>query len=329
MHAELQGKIKMKERIQKSTAYNNDPAVLKLLVQKEEEIATLTALLSNKRLEISTQSEIIETQIDVAIRQRDEIMNQQKEITSSILYARRIQTALLPGKEEFNQCLDDYFIFYKPKDIVSGDFYWMHNENKKTVIIAADSTGHGVSGAFMSMMGIVFLNEIIVGRGILQPNLILDLLRKKILDSFKSEGKVENINAGMDISAITILWEKRKLEFSGAFNSIYIIRDGELSELKADKMPLGDHPSLNDKKFTLHKHLFEEGDAVYLFSDGFVDQFGWRTNKKFMKQNFINLLIQIQNIPMRAQQLLLENAFNNWKGDFEQIDDVMVLGIQL
>lgn len=321
--------IEMKESTSGSANNENDPSVLKLLEEKEAEIIKLNKALSNKIKEVDTQSEIIETQIDVAIRQRDEITIQKKEITSSILYAKRIQTALLPGKQDFEKQLKDYFILYKPKDIVSGDFYWMHHDHNKTVIIAADSTGHGVAGAFMSMMGIVFLNEIVAGKGIMHPNQILDQLREKILQSFNSQANGETMNAGMDIAAITIFRDKQKLEFSGAFNPLYIVRNGELIELKADKMPLGNHPFLNDKKFTLHEHHILEGDSIYLFSDGFIDQFGWRNNKKFMKQNFKNLLLQIQNIPMRAQRLLLENSFNNWKGDLEQLDDVLVMGIEL
>jgi serine phosphatase RsbU (regulator of sigma subunit) len=329
MSSPQEGSKKIKESPSKSGAVDDDKQLLKLLAEKDEEIARLTESLSNKSKALDNQYDVIETQIDVALRQRDEITNQKKEITSSILYAKRIQTALLPVEAEFKKHLKDYFILYKPKDIVSGDFYWMHHQNDKTVIIAADSTGHGVAGAFMSLMGIVYLNEIVVGKGIVQPHQILELMRKKILDSFNSEGKTESINAGMDVAAITIYQGKRKLEYSGAFNSAYIIRNEELKELKANKMPLGNHPSLNNEKFALHEHKIEEGDSLYLFSDGFFDQFGWRNNKKFMKKNFKNLLLEIQNVPMRAQRLLLENSFNNWKGDLEQIDDVLVMGIEL
>jgi serine phosphatase RsbU (regulator of sigma subunit) len=301
----------------------------KLLVEKDREIARIAKELLLQKEEISNQKELIETQRDVALRQRDEILRQKKEITSSITYAQRIQSALLPKDELFKRYFADHFVLYKPKDIVSGDFYWLQEKDGKLVVVAADSTGHGVPGAFMSLMGFTYLNEIVEGMGIVQPNRILNLMREKIIKSLVHEDKQTELSDGMDISVVAIESKKMIMQYAGAFNPIYIIRNGELNELKADRMPLGYNQFNNEKPFTNQQVDISANDSIYMFSDGFVDQFGWRTDKKFMTRNFKSLLLEIQNVPMKAQKVLLENAFNNWKGDVEQLDDILVMGLQM
>jgi len=306
-----------------------DQKVKAQLAEKNAEIKRLNKELLIQSEEINSQKEIIETQLDVAVQKRDEIIFQKKEITSSIIYAQRIQNALLTDEQLFRKHLKEYFILYKPKDIVSGDFYWMHHSDGKTILVAADSTGHGVGGAFMSLMGIVFLNEIVVSMGLSQPKKILESIRYKIINSLEHKGAAETINAGMDVACICIDHDAKELQYAGAFNSAIIIRNGELIELPADKMPIGNHPYLNDNPFTNHTIQLEDDDSIYLYSDGYIDQFGWRNNKKFMKRNFKNLLLEIQNVPMKAQRLLMENSFQNWKGDLDQLDDVLVIGVQV
>lgn len=282
-----------------------------------------------QKSEIDAQKEIIESQRDVALRQRDEVAFQQKEITASFTYASRIQSALLTSEDQFDKNLRDYFILYKPRDIVSGDFYWMTSNESRIVLTAADATGHGVPGAFMSLMGMVFLNDIVESMGMDDPATVLEQMRMRITSAFgKEEGK-DHINAGMDMSLISIDRETLELKYAGAFNPIAIIRDGELTELSANKMPIGYHPYLMEKHFKNHSWQLQTGDRIYLYSDGFIDQFGWRNNKKFMKKNFKELLVDIQNVPLRAQRVLLENSLNNWKGDLEQVDDIIVIGIEV
>jgi serine phosphatase RsbU (regulator of sigma subunit) len=300
-----------------------------LLDEKDREINRISKELLIQKEEIESQREVIETQRDVAVSQRDEIIFQKKEITSSITYAKRIQSALLTRDDVFKRHFADHFIFYKPKDIVSGDFYWMQENKNRIIVAAADSTGHGVPGAFMSLMGVVFLNEIVEGMGIVQPNRILNLMREKIIKSLGQEGRKEDPDDGMDIAVIAIDQQNSVLQFAGAFNPVYIIRNGELFELKADRMPLGFAHFYRDTTFSNHEFQIKANDSIYMFSDGYVDQFGWRSNKKYMTSNFKNLLTEIQNVPMKAQKLLLENTLNNWKGDLEQVDDILVIGLQI
>jgi len=299
------------------------------LEKREKEIKKLTRELSKQKDEINTQKEIIENQRDVALRQRDEIAQHQKDIMASFMYASRIQAALLSSDRLFDAYFQNYFILYKPRDIVSGDFYWMHQGEKKVVVTAADSTGHGVPGAFMSLMGMVFLNEIVATAGVEKPDQILEMMREKIISAFGQDISRERINAGMDLALITIDQEEMNLDYAGAFNPAIIIRNKEVIELKGDKMPIGYHPYLMEHHFTSQSFELKKGDRIYLFSDGYVDQFGWRNNKKYMKKNFKKLLLEVQKVPMKAQKMLLENSFKNWKGDLDQVDDIVVLGMEI
>ncbi len=291
------------------------------IIQKSEEIETQMDA-------IESQKEEIETQRDLAEKQRDEISVQKIELTDSIKYASRIQSALLPESESFSKIFSDYFILNKPKDIVSGDFYWLSTKGNKTVVAVADCTGHGVPGAFMSILGVEFLNEIVNNIGIVQPNKILNNIRGRVIKLMTQTGKVGETSDGMDIALVSIDLENYTLQYAGAFNPLFIIRNNNLSEIKGDRMPIGFHEKI-DKPFINHEIQIKANDSIYLFSDGYKDQFGWRNDKKFSLDNFRELLLSVQNVPMKAQKLLLENNLKNWMGDIEQIDDILVVGIRI
>lgn len=299
-----------------------------LIIEKLEEIERKDEHVTQLTKKIESQNEIIGTQRDVALIQKEEILQSKKEITDSINYARRMQSALLASKIEFKRCFSEYFILYKPKDIVSGDFYWLSKSDNYLVLVAADCTGHGVPGAFLSMIGIVFLNQIVNEMGLVQPNKILENLRDRIVNTFSHNDGVEDTNDGMDIAVVTFNMEKRSMQYSGAYNSVFLIRENELIELKADRMPLG-LTSNQPTPFTNHEINLTENDNIYMFSDGYSSQFGWRNNKKFQMSKFKELLLDIQNVPLEAQGLLLENAYHNWKGELDQIDDIMVIGVKM
>jgi serine phosphatase RsbU (regulator of sigma subunit) len=303
-------------------------ALQKLLDQKQQKINRFSKELKMQREEIESQKEVIENQRDVAIRQRDEITRKQSEITSSIAYARRIQSALLPDRKNMSRHFTNHFVFFKPKDIVSGDFYWIGAVDENIVVSAADATGHGVPGALMSMMGSVFMNEIVEGMGITSPDQILNKLREKIIHALGQDGGVNGSMDGMDMSVIVLDKKNMVLNYAGAFNPVYILREGNLMELKADRMPIGYYHFKFDP-FSKSEFSLETGDRVYMFSDGFVDQFGWRSNKKFMASRFKELLLEIQDLPLNGQHVVFENTLNNWKGDMEQLDDILVMGLQI
>ena len=223
--------------------------------------------------EILQQKEEIEAQRDEIEAQRDHIQKQNLEMTQSIEYAKRIQTAVMPKQDQISTILPEHFILFKPRDIVSGDFYWMTKRNNKIVVAAADCTGHGVPGAFMSMLGISFLNEIVNVRNETKPDLILNHLRDSIKTTLSQTGKEGESKDGMDIALCTIDLDARKIEFAGAYNPLYLIRNGELVEIKADKMPVGIH-MVEKESFTYNELEFEKNDCIYMFSDGYVSQFG-------------------------------------------------------
>lgn len=277
------------------------------------------------------------------------LTKQQKQITDSILYAEKIQRALLPSTNILEKHLDEYFILYRPLHIVSGDFYWIKKVKHYILIVAADCTGHGVPGAFVSMLGLSFLNEIAQNRDVWQSeksaSQILDLLRDKVKTAFRQKGNRTARKDGMDMTLCIIDTNSKVLQFSGAFNPLYIVRKSELpkietkhrnwknnnytlSQFKGDKMPIGIHRY--EKPFTNHQVKLMKGDTLYMFSDGFYDQFGGENNRKFMVRNFRKLLLSVQNENMEQQKSILNETYNKWKGDkYKQLDDVLVLGIRI
>jgi serine phosphatase RsbU (regulator of sigma subunit) len=256
--------------------------------------------------------------------QRDQIAYQKKHITDSIEYAKMIQTAILPSLELFSHKLE-HFVLFKPRDIVSGDFYWAEEIEGKYLIVTADCTGHGVPGAFMSMLGVSLLNEIIISKKISRPDLILNHLRDKIIEALKQEPE-GILKDGMEMTICLFDRKSYQLQFSGANNPLYLISDGQLTQIKGDKMPVAIHDLM--EPFTLHELQLKQGDTFYTFSDGYADQFGGPKRKKFLAKNFRNLLLSIQDLPMIEQGNRLDEVFTEYRNDFEQVDDVVVIGVK-
>jgi len=283
--------------------------------------------LAEQNVQIFKQKEEIEKQRDLANKQK-------MDITDSIEYAKRIQTALLPPLSFIRRSLPEHFILFKPRDIVSGDFYWMMNKDDKIIIAAADCTGHGVPGAFMSVLGTAFLNEIVnkivENKHVysLQANEILNQLRSYIIESLHQSGTDNESKDGIDIALCIIDPAKQKLQFAGAHNPLYLIRNNELKIFKGDRMPVSIHQKAH-KSFTNHEIDFFKDDVIYIFSDGFVDQIGGPKKRKFMSGNFKELLLKIHEKPMDVQEQILEKTFEEWKGDYIQLDDILVIGIKL
>jgi len=257
------------------------------------------------------------------------ITEQKKEITDSIQYASRIQDAMLPPGDYLDSLLPERFILFKPRDIVSGDFYYITEKDGKIICVVADCTGHGVPGALMSMLGISFLNEIISKhRTLPHSNEILEELRAHVIRSLRQTGKVGESQDGMDMALFIADMKNMKMEFSGAYNSLWLIREGELFQKKADKMPIGIYSS-SDRSFTRQDIDLQKGDMVYSFSDGYSDQFGGPMGKKFMSKNFRKLLLNIHSKSMKEQRRILEETFEQWIADTSQVDDILVVGIRV
>ena len=267
-------------------------------------------------------------QHEVVTEQNDQILVKNQRINSSIKYARRIQNAVMPSDKYIREILPEYFILNKPKDIVSGDFYWVEQKENKLIVVTADSTGHGVPGAFMSMLGISMLNEIVNKENLIDAGMILTELRNKTKALLKQSGGKGEQKDGFDMALCLIDLDNKKLEFAGAYNPLYLIRNGKLTEIKADKMPVGIHYNEKDN-FTTHKTELQIGDHIYMFSDGYIDQFGGADNQKFMAKSFREKLLGIQNDSLEMQKTILSETFENWKGDKEQIDDVLVFGLKI
>ena len=258
--------------------------------------------------------------------QKSIVEEKQREITDSISYALRIQNALLPPQKLVKQYLKNSFILYKPKDIVAGDFYWMELINDKILFAACDCTGHGVPGAMVSIVCHNALNRAVREFGLSEPAAILDKTTEIVIENFaKSE---ENIKDGMDISLCAYNKKTNQLEWSGANNSLWIIQNGNLLETKADKQPIGMNE--NSKPFTNHLFTLNTGDTIYLFTDGFADQFGGETGeKKLTRKKFKEKLISIQNLTLQEQGIALDKFIIDYKKDIEQIDDILVMGVQV
>jgi serine phosphatase RsbU (regulator of sigma subunit) len=260
--------------------------------------------------------------------QKAEIEKQKEEITDSIKYAKRIQTAILPSNQLAQEILTEHFILFRPRDIVSGDYYWMNKVGNKVIIAAADCTGHGVPGAFMSMLGVSFLNEIVNKNNTWQAHLILNDLRREVKRTLGQTGKEGEAKDGMDIALCVIDFEEMKLQYAGAYNPLYLFRAGELIEIKADKMPIGIYVK-EKESFTNNELDLQKGDTFYIFSDGYADQFGGPTGGKFKSKPFKELLGKIQDKNMADQREILNKNIDDWRGDIDQVDDIIVLGIRV
>ena len=281
--------------------------------------------LEDKNRTISIQKDEIERQRDLAAAQRDQIAYQKKHITDSIMYAKRIQTALMPSMELFSDKLE-HFVIYKPLAIVSGDFYWVSSHNGQQVIISADCTGHGVPGAFMSMLGVTMLNEIVNGKHIMMPDRIIENLRQGVIKSLNQNIEEDTVKDGMDIAVCLVDFEKNILWFSGANSPLYLVRGKELIHYRADKMPVAIHYKMHP--FTLHKIDLQKGDAFYIFSDGFADQFGGPKQRKYMSVKLKETLVSMSGTPMLRQGEKLNDIFEEWRGGNPQVDDVTLIGVR-
>lgn len=253
-----------------------------------------------------------------------------EQLTSSIRYAQRIQHAILGEENDLKEFFDNSFTFFKPKDILSGDFYWFYEDknNDVKVIVAADCTGHGVPGALTTVLGCALLNDIVVQKNIYLPNEILELLDEAVIKSFSSEKtETANISDGMDISILT--FKGNNVYFSAAKNPLYKIRDGEVTIITGSRNSIGRNPFNTKKVFETHTFDLAKGDKYYIFSDGFQDQFGDEVDQKYYTKRFREFLVHISDAPMHEQYESLANEFNSWKGNAPQTDDVLVVGIEV
>lgn len=279
-------------------------------------------------LKVKQRTRTIEKQKQAIEQQRDQIFKQNDEITQSIAYARRIQRGVMPSEDIIANLIGDYFIMLRPRDIVSGDFSWISQKRGLAIVVAADCTGHGVPGAFMSMMGVSFLNDIVNVDGIVHPDAILNNLRQKIKAIFETTGRDTQMQDGMDVAICTIDQKNHELWYAGAYNPLYIIREGALIEYKADRMPVGTYPRDNEQ-FTMHRVELKPNDRLYIFSDGYVSQFGGPNGRKFMAKPFKRLLLKTSTLTMAEQKNQLEDTMDMWQSSYDQVDDILVIGIQV
>jgi serine phosphatase RsbU (regulator of sigma subunit)/tetratricopeptide (TPR) repeat protein len=271
---------------------------------------------------------ITQKQKQLIEKQKHLVEESQKEIIDSITYAQRIQQVLLTSEKYIGNYVKEFFILFKPKDIVSGDFYWAANIKGKFYLATADCTGHGVPGAFMSMLGINFLNEITIEKGITRPDEVLNALRTEIIAALNPEGSSVESKDGMDISLCCFDFSDNTLEYALANNGIYIIRQNEVIELKPEKMPVGMYVD-EIKPFSFHTIQLEKEDVVYTYTDGYADQFGGTKGKKFNYKQLKKLLISISNESLQNQKEILSSTFDHWKANLDQVDDVCVIGIKV
>lgn len=295
------------------------------LVKMRDELAENERILEQKvkerTAEVVRQKEEIE-------RQSEKLEELYKDVTDSIRYAKRLQDSILPQNSLIERLLPESFVLFKPKDIVSGDFYWVSETDEKILFSAVDCTGHGVPGAFMSLIGANALNQIINEKED-QPANILNKLNKLSSEALnKSEEGRDKVRDGMDLALCAISKDFRSLEYAGANNPLYIVRNGDIIVTKADKFAIASFEE-GEQHYTNHQFDLKEGDLVYIFSDGYADQFGGVKGKKFMYRQFRELLVSIMDEPMHKQKEILDKKIESWKGSFEQVDDILVIGVRI
>jgi serine phosphatase RsbU (regulator of sigma subunit) len=290
----------------------------------------LEAIVINRTAEVVAEKEEVEKQKKIV-----EVKN--KDITDSINYAQRIQQAILPLPEDFSKVFPESFIYFQPRDIVSGDFYWFYKSKKKdknwVYIAAADCTGHGVPGAFMSMIGNTLLNEILNEKQIFETDLILNQLHIEVRAALKQDTAQNTTNDGMDIALCRIDLDSLELQYSGANRALYIFKNDanqiNFKDIKPNKFPIGGYQAETTRSFTAHKIQLEKSDTFYIFSDGYADQFGGVSNKKFMVKRLQNELMAMQQLPMEKQKYLVQKLVMDWKGEAEQVDDILMIGVKV
>lgn len=279
-------------------------------------LAKSNAIIEANKAELEIQNKLLE--------------NKNSHIMSSITYAKRIQESILPNDDFIKESLIDSFIFYRPKDIVSGDFYWFYKSDNQVFIAVVDCTGHGVPGAFMSLIGYTQLNKIVIENGVRDPSKILQLLNNEVVKSLKQSDHSSNSKDGMDICLVCYEPATAKISFAGANRPLYYFHQNELKQIKGTSMSIGGNLiSSGDKKYETHVLNLDPKDAVYLFSDGYVDQFGGAENRKYLSKRFRDFLAKICIEPIPIQKSAIEDEFVKWQGDYEQTDDVLVIGFQI
>ncbi len=303
---------------------SKDDDLGKILIKMRDDLAENERVLEQKVVERT--AEVVQKKEEIEL-QNEKISELYEEVTDSIKYAKGLQEAILPPHEFVKEVMPDSFILYKPKDIVSGDFYWIEKKNNKVYFAAVDCTGHGVPGAFMSIVGYNALNEALRKND--TPGAILDSLNFGISKTLHNNAIDAKHKDGMDLALCSYDMNTKELQYAGAYNPLYIIRGGDVSEIKADKFAIGSYYDDKTNKYTNHTIQLQEKDYVYVFSDGYADQFGGPKGKKFMYKRFRDYLLTLNGKSMIAQKDFLNNTIEQWKGPLEQIDDILVIGIHI
>lgn len=305
---------------------SKDDSLGHALIKMRDSLAENERVLEKKVIERTEQ--VVKQKEEIEIKTRElEILF--KQVTDSIHYAKRIQEAILPPDNKVESILPNSFVLYKPKDIVSGDFYWIEKKGDWTYFAAVDCTGHGVPGAFMSIVGSNLLKDILKNTDSTQPSIIMDKMNEGVANTLHTNSSSEKqTKDGMDMTLCAINYSTLELQFSAAFNPLYLIRNNELIQYKADKFPIG--MFIGEKQnFTHNSIQLQKGDMIYIFSDGYADQFGGPKGKKFMAGNFRNLLVEICSLSVNEQKNKLNSSIENWRGNLEQVDDVLVIGVRV
>lgn len=305
---------------------------------------TLGHALIKMRYNLAENERILEQKViertEEVVRQKEEILGKNEElevlytqVTDSIRYAKRIQEAILPPESVVSAVLPNSFILYKPKDIVSGDFYWLDKKDNCSMVAAVDCTGHGVPGAFMSIVGYNLLKDIVTNSTLTAPGQIMDAMsdgvNRTLHNKTKHGAEGGQTKDGMDMTMVSIDYTKMEIQFAGANNPLYLVRNGEIMQYKADKFPIGYSIFDEPKKYTTHTIPVQKKDTIYIFSDGYADQFGGPKGKKLMLGKFREILFEASKLPVEEQKQFLNETIESWKGNHEQVDDILVIGINL
>lgn len=305
----------------KTERFRSDEGLINLAEKVEKTI-------KDKTEGLQRANEILREKLRERRRFGYDVLLKNIEITDSIVYAKQIQQVILPPIEQMTASFTELFVFFQPRDIVSGDFYWHINVDGKDLIAAVDCTGHGVPGALISILGFNALNQAVIQEKLTQPSEILHHINKSLSMVF-DKSQTSTVRDGMDISLCMIDREKMQLEYAGAFNPLYMIRKGAFRKIKGNRFPIGSASLEGKDGFNNHTIDIKEGDAFYIFSDGYMDQFGGHEGKKFKQTRFINTLLNNHDLPMELQGDILERLFAEWKGDSYQVDDVLVIGFRV
>lgn len=302
----------------------------------EQMVKDRTAKIENQKMEIQIQSDVLREQKDKLSESNkqlqsayEEIDLQKRHIMDSIYYARRIQTAILPSPDFMKSNLKDFFILYRPKDIVSGDFYWFHTSGEKIMVAAVDCTGHGVPGAFMSIVGHNQLNYAVNVKMAGKADEILNELNRGVIETLHDQGQGSVVKDGMDLALCVFDRQMSRVEFAGANNPMVLVRDGVLTQYKGDKFPIGAYDGSRPQIFTKVDLDLRRGDMIYIYSDGYADQFGGPDDKKYTTRKFRQLLLDICDKPLDQQHDMLEESLSAWMEGYEQVDDILVIGIRI